>query len=138
MFAGSTDRLPLEPVDDGVAAVAPEIPAGDFQRAVNFYKNILNVDIKTIENGNEKMGFFPAESKELRGAISYSPGFTPSKDGVLINFYAGSNLDSFLDKVKKNGGEIVIPKTKIEAEGEGYFATFIDSEGNRLGANSDS
>jgi len=30
--------------------------------------------------------------------------------------------------IEKNGGKIIRPKTKIEAEGRGYFSLFIDSE----------
>ncbi len=35
--------------------------------------------------------------------------------------------------ITRNGGKIIIPKTKIEAEGRGWFAVFADSEGNRIG-----
>jgi uncharacterized protein len=30
-------------------------------------------------------------------------------------------------------GKIHTPKTKIEAEGKGFFAIIIDSEGNKIG-----
>jgi len=40
-----------------------------------------------------------------------------------------------LDKVEKNGGKIVTPKTP-HADGNGYFALFLDSEGNRIGLHS--
>jgi predicted enzyme related to lactoylglutathione lyase len=41
-------------------------------------------------------------------------------------------MEKALSSVEANGGEIIRPKTKIEAEGRGYFALFADSEGNRL------
>lgn len=106
-----------------------EIPATDINRAVNFYNAILKLSLEVLDFGKEKMACFPGDE----GAISYAEGFTPSKNGVLVSFSAGSDLDNVLNRVVENGGEVIIPKTKIEAEGRGYFATFTDSEGNRLG-----
>ncbi len=115
-----------------------EIPAADFSRAVNFYKTVFGIEIYTVEEGEEKMGFFPKQANGLRGAISFSPGFKPCENGVLINFHTGSDVNIWLKKIEKAGGKTLTPKTKIEAEGEGYFATFMDSEGNRIGLSSDS
>uniref|UniRef100_UPI0032173438 VOC family protein n=1 Tax=uncultured Draconibacterium sp. TaxID=1573823 RepID=UPI0032173438 len=106
-----------------------EIPAGNFDRAVDFYNSILELDLQKNDYGQEKMAFFPGGE----GAISCAPGFNPGKDGVLISFNTGDKLDAVIKKVGQNGGTIVQPKTKIEAEDLGYFAVFIDSEGNKLG-----
>lgn len=106
-----------------------EIPAADFKRAVHFYSNILNLEFQVVEGGDEKMAFFPGGE----GAISFAPDFNPSRDGVLVSLNAGNDLNAILKLVEANGGEVARPKTKIEAEGMGYFALFIDSEGNKLG-----
>ena len=106
-----------------------EIPATDFQRAVKFYNAILNLDLNAMDFGHEKMAFFPNDE----GAISFAPDFKPSRDGVLVSLETENDLDGTIKRVKANGGEIVQPKTKIEAEGRGYFALFIDSEGNKVG-----
>lgn len=106
-----------------------EIPASDFDRAVQFYSNILEVELQKIIAGNEKMACFPGGE----GAISQSPGFNPSKDGVLVSLNTANRLDDVLVAIGDNGGSIVQPKTKIEAENRGYFALFIDSEGNKVG-----
>lgn len=106
-----------------------EIPAAVFERAVQFYNKILNLDLQVVEGGDEKMALFPGGE----GAISFAPDFNPSRDGVLISLNAGSDLNAVLKLVEENGGEIAKPRTKIEAEGMGYFALFIDSEGNKLG-----
>jgi uncharacterized protein len=108
-----------------------EIPAEDFDRAVNFYNAILGLKMKKEDFGHEKMAFFP----NGEGAIFSKEGFKPSKDGVIINFYVGNKLDETIEKVTDNGGTIVKGRTKIEAEGQEYFALFIDSEGNKLGLN---
>ncbi len=108
-----------------------EIPAEDFDRAVEFYNNILNMNLKTKESGKEKKAFLPTGE----GVIFSTPGFKPSKDGVIINLNVENKLDETIEKIKANGGSIVKPRTKIEAEGQDYFALFIDSEGNKLGLN---
>lgn len=46
-------------------------------------------------------------------------------------------MEGTLHAIVENGGKIIRPKTKIEAEGMGYFALFIDCEGNKLGLYSD-
>ena len=106
-----------------------EIPAANFERAVHFYSNILKLNLQVVEGGNEKMAMFPGGE----GAISYAPDFNPSRDGVLVSLNADGDLNAVLNLVEANGGELIKPKTKIEAEGMGYFALFIDSEGNKLG-----
>ncbi len=106
-----------------------EIPATDIERAAKFYSKVLNVKIQVMDFGTEKMACFP----NGEGAISQSPDFNPSKDGVLVSFDTEKGLNSVLNTVTENGGEIVQAKTKIEAEGRGYFALIIDTEGNKVG-----
>ncbi len=106
-----------------------EIPAVDFDRAVCFYKNVFEIDLETVDCGFEKMACFP----NGEGAISFAKGFKPSKNGVLVSLNTGNDLEGTIERIVKNGGEITTSKTKIEAEGRGYFAVFIDSEGNRMG-----
>jgi len=113
-----------------------EIPAENFERAVKFYESVLGVQLYAMDCKTEKMAFFPEESGQCPGAISWSKDFCPSKDGVLIHFQV-ENMETAMTAIEKNGGKITRPKTKIEAEGRGYFALFIDSEGNRVGLYSD-
>jgi len=106
-----------------------EIPATDFDRAVNFYNMAFGLDLEKNDYGTEKMACFPGGE----GAISLAPDFKPSENGVLVSLNTGAKLEQALQAIEKSGGQIVQPKTKIEAEGRGYFATFIDSEGNKVG-----
>ncbi|MGM0531832.1 MAG: VOC family protein [Bacteroidota bacterium] len=106
-----------------------EIPAVNLERAVNFYNEILQLDLKVSDYGEEKMACFP----DGEGAISFAPGFKPSKDGILVSFNTGEDLNGTIERIEKQGGSILQPKTKIEAEGLGYFAIFVDSEGNKAG-----
>lgn len=106
-----------------------EIPATDFIRAVKFYNTILGIELQVIDCGTEKMACFPSGE----GAISFANNFNPSRDGVLVSLNTEDDLDNTLIRIEQNGGKIVQPKTKIEAENRGYFSLFIDSEGNRMG-----
>jgi uncharacterized protein len=113
-----------------------EIPAADFSRAVSFYESVLGVKLPVFDCEKEKMAFFSGKNGECVGAISYAEGFNPSKDGTLIHFNC-SDMELTHSLIEKNGGKVITPKTKIEAEGRGYFSLFIDSEGNRGGLYTD-
>ena len=113
-----------------------EIPAANFDRAVKFYETVLNIKLSVMDCEAEKMAFFPEENEKCPGSISWAKDFNPSKEGVLVSLYV-ENMETAIAIIEKNGGKITCPKTKIEAEGMGYCAQFIDSEGNKVGLYSD-
>ena len=76
------------------------------------------------------MAFFPARNG-VGGAVIAGPGSSPSDTGPLIYLNGGNDLSEVLDKVEEVGGRIVMQKTAI-GEDSGYFAIFIDSQGNKL------
>ncbi len=112
-----------------------EIPVTDFYQSVNFYQTILGEELMVAEYGNEKMACF-VQNGQTVGAISYAPDFKPSRHGVLIHFNC-EDIDRSIQQVMEQGGSIAIPKTKIQAEGKGYFAVFTDPAGNRIGLYTD-
>ncbi len=114
-----------------------EIPARDFDRAVAFYNGLLELELNACDMGTEKMAFFPEAEKNVGGAVSFAPDFTPSADGALLFFDATGKLDRLLERVVELGGEVVQPACEIQAEGRGSFALFKDTEGNRLGLHAD-
>jgi len=112
-----------------------EIPATDISRAVNFYQIILDIKIEKMDVEGMKMGILPYENQTVTGVIIQADGYKPSADGVTIYLNGGDNLQVILDKVEKNGGKIIAPKA-AHADGSGFFAIFIDSEGNKMALNS--
>lgn len=115
-----------------------EIPASDFGRAVKFYEELFGTELGQLDCGHEKMAFFPKEEGICPGAVSWSSEFEfkPSAQGVLVSLNCES-IETAQKVVVRNGGSILIPKTKIEDDGRGYFCVFLDSEGNRVGLYSD-
>ncbi|EMY79991.1 VOC family protein [Psychroflexus gondwanensis] len=107
-----------------------EIPALNFNQSINFYNQIFDIEMETNLDKNYAMAFFPV-NKGIGGSIVAGPGSTPGESGPLIYLNAGKDLNLVLGKVEKAGGRIVMPKTLINDE-DGYFAIFIDPEGNKL------
>ncbi len=112
-----------------------EIPATDLPRAVGFYEAILGIHIEQMVMPGMEMGIFPYEGQPVTGVIVKGEGYEPSASGVTIYLNAGDDLQLVLDKVEAHGGQIIVPKT-AHADDSGYFALFVDTEGNRLGLNS--
>uniref|UniRef100_UPI00404AF91D VOC family protein n=1 Tax=Fulvivirga sp. TaxID=1931237 RepID=UPI00404AF91D len=112
-----------------------EIPAMKISRAIDFYQAILDVKIEKVEMPGMQMGILPYEDQVVTAVITQAEGYNPSGDGVTIYLNGGDNLQVILDKVEKNGGKTLIPKTP-HADDSGYFAIFFDTEGNRIGLHS--
>jgi hypothetical protein len=111
-----------------------EIPAYNHYRSVAFFNYIYGIEITTVEINGLAMGFFPAESG-VGGAIVTGHGCVPSEIGPLLYLNGGDDLNNVLSKVNEAGGRVVMEKTYI-SETAGYFAIFIDTEGNRLALHS--
>lgn len=112
-----------------------EIPAIDISRAINFYQALLDIKIEKMDVEGMQMGILPYEGQMVTGVIVQADGYKPSADGVTLYLNAGENLQVVLDRVENHGGQIILPKT-AHADGNGYFALFLDSEGNKMALNS--
>lgn len=112
-----------------------EIPSTDFERAVSFYKAVLNIDVEEIDMDGIRMGLFPNDGKNVSGAIIKGTDYKPSPGGVIVYLNGGDDLQVILDNVASNNGKVVVPKTQIGPE-MGYYGMFLDTEGNKLGVHS--
>ena len=130
------DSIPEQITNDMKSFISLfEIPATDISRAVSFYEAILDINIEKMELPGMQMGIFPYEDQMVTGVIMKVEGYKPSADGVTIYLNGGDNLQHILDKVEKNGGKVIVPKT-AHADENGFFALFLDTEGNKLGLDS--
>ncbi len=114
-----------------------EVPVQNMNRAVKFYNEVFQIDIKVQVFGPTTMGWFPfAENKNATGAsgsLIHNPEhYRPSDQGTLVYFNSRSgDLNDELSRIEAAGGEILKPKTHISEE-HGYMALFKDVEGNRV------
>ena len=111
-----------------------EIPAKNFERAVEFYNQIFETPMHKQEMMGYNMAFFEAE-KGVGGAVIQGQGYEPSDKGVLVYLNGGDDLSVPLSKVEKAGGKVLVPKTLIKEE-IGYFAIFMYTEGNKVAIHS--
>ncbi len=112
-----------------------EIAVSDIARAKNFYQTILSCEMNETEMFGTKMAFFPGDGSNVAGAIVQGDDYAPSMDGALIYLNGGNDLAVPLSKVDAAGGKVIVPKTQISPE-MGYFAIFIDTEGNKMALHS--
>ena len=114
-----------------------EIPAVDLKRATRFYEAIFQTKLQPMELGNGlKMAMFPVKEGGVGGALcEHKDFYTPSHEGPLVYLSAEPDLQQVLDRIKKEGGKELVPKTQISEE-YGYMAVFEDCEGNRVALHS--
>ena len=104
----------------------------DMNRAKNFYDKVFEWGFNSY--GQEDFLQIKAdksEKGELIGALQsrkYSP--VPVKIIGLECSISVENIDEIIEKVKTNGGEILMPKTAIPFVG--WVAKFLDTEGNLI------
>ena len=113
-----------------------EIPVAVFARAKAFYSAIFDFEMPEMQMGPQTMGFLLSEQgKGVGGAIVYGEGYVPSAEGTLVYLAAGADLTVVLNRIEPAGGKILISKTMV-APDLGFFAQFLDSEGNRVALHS--
>ena len=125
-----------------------EIPATDFYRATVFYYKVFGIKIDEVELNGLKHGIFQLDEGQIKGAIVESEG-TEIKAGVVLFFDGSPSISELESRIVANGGQILLSKTLIKNEMEdgssvlpknfidgsslGYFAYFLDTEGNKMG-----
>lgn len=109
-----------------------EIPTTDFDRAVKFYENLLQIQLNRMVFDGTPNGIFPY-SDGVGGAVVDAPYAKPSQDGAVIYLNAQNMtiLDEALNRAEALGARVIMPKTDLGDVG--YMALLIDTEGNRVG-----
>lgn len=117
-----------------------EIPVSNFDRARKFYNTVFNFELQETRVRGNRMGLFPCsgEAGPAGGAIVEGPDAVPSQRGCVVYFDCGADLSEVLERVRGAGGRILHEKMPISPENDmGYQAVFADSEGNRIGLQSE-
>ena len=110
-----------------------DLPVIDMQRAKEFYATVLGASFKDDEMNGYQLAIFQAEDNAVSGMLVLGEHYQPSATGAVVYFNAGDDLSQPLAQAEQVGALIVVPKTAINDGNCGYFALFIDSEGNRVG-----
>ena len=101
-----------------------EIPAPDLEKAKVFYEKLFLW----------KINIFPDNSYAFFDDGLVGGGFDPllpiSRDGINL-VIAVEDINTKLKEIISDGGKIVKEKTLISEE-HGYYASFLDPNGNRL------
>jgi predicted enzyme related to lactoylglutathione lyase len=110
-----------------------EIPSKDLARATRFYEDVLGIQLKPDAMGPKmKFSIFPADKGQPTGCVMQADGYRPSADSTTVYLNLRDDLSQPLGKVEKAGGKVLQGKTALP-ENMGFYAQFLDSEGNRVG-----
>ncbi|MDF3821244.1 VOC family protein [Leptospira sp. 96542] len=104
-------------------------------RAISFYEKVFNIKIERVTMLDTELGIFPSEKQVTNIVLAKGSDYKPSADGVVIYLSMENDLQPVLGLVEANGGKIIVPKSEISPE-MGFYALFLDTEGNRIGLHS--
>ncbi|HQZ11653.1 MAG TPA: VOC family protein [Devosia sp.] len=110
-----------------------DIPVSDMDRAVSFYAAVIGQSLSRYSLPNLEGATFPETG--VSGTLLKGTGFVPSTDGAVVYLDGGDDLAPMLGRAEKAGATVILPKTEIPG-GRGFFAYFLDTEGNRIGLHS--
>lgn len=111
-----------------------EIPVDDYERAIKFYENMLDVKLQRKIIDEMELAIFTSDENAVSGALVKCDFLEPSGQGSLVYLNVEGFMDAALSRAKQAGAEIVIPKTGI---GEcGFIAHIKDCEGNKVALHS--
>lgn len=116
-----------------------EIPVIDIERAATFYSLVLQISIDVMDMGPVKMAIMKSnhDAPGCSGSlVQYPDAYRPSDSHGPVVYFNSEDVNIELALIKAAGGKILREKTQISVD-EGYMATFIDSEGNRMALRSD-
>lgn len=112
-----------------------EIPAINFDRAVEFYTTVLDREIEVMEIQGEPYGMFDTDEGDAGAAIAIGDQHVPSKEGTTLYLTVGGELNTALSRVEPANGSILVSKEQLSSGA--YFGMILDTEGNRVGLYSD-
>jgi predicted enzyme related to lactoylglutathione lyase len=119
---------------EGNAITWFEIPTIDIERATKFYETLLAAEMLPFPGG-EPCHMFPSGEGCVGGCLIQRLQQKPGSGGTMVYLNVDGKLDDTLARTQSLNAAILVPKTPIPG-GFGYYACFIDSEGNHVGLHS--
>ncbi len=107
------------------SVVHVEIPADDLNRAKRFYSEAFGWQLQESPD-------FPGYPMVPQAQDSGAPGIAlmqrPPATNTLVVYFGVESVDQAVARIQQLGGTIVTPKSPVR--GMGWFAQFLDTEGN--------
>ncbi|HMS67305.1 MAG TPA: hypothetical protein PKD18_04190 [Saprospiraceae bacterium] len=104
----------------------------DIERAKSFYDGVFDWGFNSYGQADFlQIKADKSETGELIGALQ-ARKFSPVSEKLIgLECTIGvENLDEIVERVKNNGGQLLLPKTAIPYVG--WIAKFLDTEGNLI------
>jgi predicted enzyme related to lactoylglutathione lyase len=111
-----------------------EIPVTDMPRAIDFYQNMLQVQLKQETMDGIEMAIFPYDDKNVSGCLVKADFLQPGDCGSLVYLNVEGFMDQAIERATAEGSSLLFPKTSIGENG--YIAHLSDSEGNKIALHS--
>lgn len=105
-----------------------EIPAPDFNKAVEFYSEVFNwgIEVVTVDH----YAFFTIGNTGSGGGLDASLMPAPEKTGPQLVIDV-EDMEASIKKIEEYGGMLISGKTEIPG-GHGYYCVFSDPNNNYL------
>lgn len=110
----------------GIAGI--DIPVQDLDRAIAFYKAVLNAWVRKVGKGPRARGLIPTPEGGELGSLVRDRDRSPCPGGIRPWFDVDDHLEDALDLVDTLGGKILHGPRSIATGG--VIAQVQDSEGN--------
>ena len=104
-----------------------EIPANDVEKLAGFYRGLFGWKVEKAEGMDYWMIETAPEGQGLNGGMMKRQ----MPEQVPTNYVQVESVDQYATRLVELGGKIVVPKQEIPEMG--YFAIFLDPEGNCFG-----
>ncbi|HED33145.1 MAG TPA: VOC family protein [Gammaproteobacteria bacterium] len=111
-----------------------EIPVNNYERAIDFYETVLDIQLKREKMEDVDFAIFPADETAIAGALIKADFQKPDKQGCLVYLNAEGMMDEAIQRAKQKGGDVYMGKTSIGENG--YIPHISDSEGNKIALHS--
>ena len=105
-----------------------EIPADDPEKLTRFYAELFGWKVEKYPMpGWDYWGCKTGEGPGINGAIMKRM----SPQHCITNYVNVEQLDAMLDKAKRLGANVIVPKTAVASMG--WFAIALDPQNNPIG-----
>lgn len=111
-----------------------EIPAADVEKLRKFYAGVFGWKIEKHPGPMEywMIQTVPTDDKGMLQRPGVNGGMLKKQnpEHKPVNYISVEDIDESVEKVKKLGGKIILPKQEVPTVG--WIATAVDPEGNQI------